>query len=60
LDHSHNNPRALPLIGGWLVDKTGSYIVTLTFLSISRALAAIFISKIKTIKKNSSLETKNE
>jgi MFS family permease len=39
-----------PLIGGYLVDQTGSYMVTLTFLSISMVLAAIFISKIKPLK----------
>lgn len=39
-----------PLIGGWLVDQTGGYMVTLVFLSVSMALSTIFISKIKPLK----------
>jgi MFS family permease len=36
-----------PLIGGWLVDKTGNYYATLMFLAIAMALAAsiAFITK---------------
>jgi len=36
-----------PLIGGWLVDKTGNYYATLLFLGVGMALATVtaFMSK---------------